>query len=97
MTMISWPPRRWIAAVSGAVALTLAIGIPTAVFPNPLFGRMTPVQWWNYPILAVTAILGGLVIATYVRTPSKAETACPAPPPRQQIHAPQALPTKENR
>jgi hypothetical protein len=29
---------------------------------------MTPVQWWSYPILAATALLGGLVTATYVRS-----------------------------
>lgn len=36
--------------------------------PTPLFDRMTPVQWWNYPILVATAVLGGLVVPTYVRT-----------------------------
>jgi hypothetical protein len=35
---------------------------------TPLFTRMTPVVWWNYPIWIVTAVLGGLVVATYVRT-----------------------------
>ena len=35
------------------------------VVPNPVFGRSVPVQWWNYPALAVTAVLGGIVLATY--------------------------------
>lgn len=68
MTMSSWPPRRWLAAALGAAVFALAAGAPTDVVPNPLFSRMTPVQWWNYPILAATALLGGLVAATYVRT-----------------------------
>lgn len=60
-----WPARRWAVAVVAGVASALAVGIPTDVVPNPLFGRSVPVQWWNYPILAFTAVLGGLVIASY--------------------------------
>jgi len=47
--------------------MTLAVGIPTDVIPNPVFGRPVDVTWWSYPILVVTAILGGLLVATYVR------------------------------
>ncbi|WP_222947536.1 hypothetical protein [Micromonospora aurantiaca (nom. illeg.)] len=72
MPMLSWPPRRWLAALAGAALFTLAAGIPTDVVPTPLFTRMTPVQWWNYPILIATAVLGGLLIATYVRAPAAA-------------------------
>jgi hypothetical protein len=69
--MVTWPPRRWSAAVVGTVIVAVLAGAPTDVVPNPLFDRMTPVQWWNYPILAATAVLGGLVIATYVRSPAQ--------------------------
>ena len=48
----------------------IAAGAPTDVIPNPVFVRMTPVQWWSYPVLAATALLGGLVLATYVRSPA---------------------------
>jgi hypothetical protein len=27
---------------------------------------MTPVLWWNYPVWVLTAILTGLIVATYV-------------------------------
>ncbi len=30
---------------------------------------MTPVLWWNYPIWLLTALLGGLILATCLRTP----------------------------
>jgi hypothetical protein len=50
-----------------AAAIALATGIPTDVFPNPLYRRMTPVVWWNYPIWAASALLVGLIAATYVR------------------------------
>ena len=53
------------AAVAAAV-VALAIGLPTDVIPNPVFGRPVPVTWWSYPTLAITAVLGGLLAATYV-------------------------------
>lgn len=72
MTLLSWPPRRWLVVAVTAVVFVLGTGMPTDVVPNPLFSRVTPVQWWSYPILAATGILAGLVIATYVSRPSGA-------------------------
>jgi hypothetical protein len=46
----------------------MLVGIPTDLIDTPLFTRMTPVVWWNYPVWVATAVLGGLVLATYVRT-----------------------------
>ncbi|WP_259370630.1 hypothetical protein [Streptomyces sp. SCUT-3] len=65
----AWPAARWLAAAGGALLTAAVVGFPTAVIPSPLFGREVPVQWWNYPALVATAVLGGIVIATYVRTP----------------------------
>ena len=31
---------------------------------------MTPVTWWNYPVWAISAVLVGLLAATYVRVAS---------------------------
>jgi hypothetical protein len=47
-----WPARRWLVAAAAAAVFAVAAGAPTDVLPNPLFGRVTPVQWWSYPILA---------------------------------------------
>ena len=58
----------------GTVLVALAIGLPTDVIPNPVFGRPVPVTWWSYPTLAVTAVLGGLLAATYVSDRSVAPT-----------------------
>ncbi len=69
--VIAWPARRWLAAAGGALVFAIVAGAPTDVIPNPLFIRMTPVQWWSYPVLAAGALLGGLVIATYVRSPAQ--------------------------
>lgn len=65
--LADWPLRRWATAAVAAVVVALAVGLPTDVIPNPVFGRPVDVTWWSYPILIVTAVLGGLLVATYVR------------------------------
>jgi len=52
-----------LAALGGAVVL----GVPTGVIPTPFSTRMTPVRWWNSPVLAGSATLLGLTAATYLR------------------------------
>ena len=69
--LATWSTRRWGAAVLGAVATALLIGIPSDVIPNPVFGRPVDVTWWSYPVLAITAVLGGLLLATYVSEPGE--------------------------
>lgn len=59
--------RQWLVAAGAAAATALLTGLPTDIFPNPFYRRMTPILWWDYPVWAATAILAGLVIATYVR------------------------------
>jgi len=70
--MRMWSTRRWVSAGVGAVVTALLVGIPTDVIPNPVFGRPVEVTWWSYPVLVVTAVFGGLLIATYVREPGTA-------------------------
>lgn len=62
-----WDPRRWWVALVAALVTALVIGIPTDVIPNPVFSRPVDVTWWSIPVLVVTAVLGGLLAATYVR------------------------------
>lgn len=76
-TMLTWSARRWLVAVGAGVGTALLIGLPTDVIPNPVFGRPVPVTWWSYPVLAVTAVLAGLVGATYVRDPAATGPAAP--------------------
>lgn len=68
-TVRTWPVRRWVAAVIGAAIMALLIGIPTGVIPSTFYHRMTPVTWWDYPVWALSAVLVGLTIATYIRLP----------------------------
>jgi hypothetical protein len=65
----AWPRRRWLVAVGGGILVALLVALPTAVIPNPVFGRAVAVTWWSYPVVVLTGILGGLLLATYVREP----------------------------
>ncbi|WP_143086410.1 hypothetical protein [Amycolatopsis saalfeldensis] len=51
---------RGAAALAAAAMSALAVGVPTDVIDTSLFTRMTPVRWWEYPVLALTAALTGL-------------------------------------
>lgn len=62
-----WPVRRWVVAGLATLATLLVVGLPTDVVPNPVFGRSIEVTWWSYPALVVSAVLGGLLAATYFR------------------------------
>ena len=63
-----WTSARWRFAAAMSTVSALAIGLPTDVIPNPVFGRQgTPVEPWAMPVLAITAVLSGLLFATYVQ------------------------------
>jgi len=71
----AWTVRRWMAAVIASAASTVLLGIPTAMIPNPIFARQIEAPAWTYPSLVVTAILAGMLLATYVRaTPAVGQT-----------------------
>lgn len=59
--------RLWRRGVAAGSLSALAVGIPSDVIANPWFTRMTPIQWWSYPILLATAVL----TATWAALPSE--------------------------
>lgn len=61
--------RRLVVGAVAAVATALVIGVPTGIIETSWYTRMTPVLWWNYPVWAVTSVLTGALVATYVRNP----------------------------
>lgn len=65
-----WSLRRWVVATVSSVVSALVLGIPTDLIPNPLFWREIPPTWWSYPTLALTSVLAGMLVATYVREPA---------------------------
>lgn len=74
----NWRRERWWFASGMAFVSALAIGLPTDVIPNPVFGRQgTPVEPWAVPVLAVTAVLSGLLFATYFRVGDQSEVDRP--------------------
>ncbi len=84
---LAWSRRRWVAAAGGAAAALLLLGLPTAVVPNPLFGRSIPPTEWAVqffapvqPYLAVAGV-GVLAWALWVRLRGEAMCALPALPP----------------
>ena len=64
---LTWSVRRWVVAVAVAVGTYLFFGLSTAVLANPVFGREVPPTTWAPEVLVITAILSGLLTATYVR------------------------------
>lgn len=62
-----WSPRRWWVALASGIAVAALIALPTAVIPNPIFGRSIEVTWWSYPTVILSGIIGGLIIASYIR------------------------------
>jgi hypothetical protein len=75
VSILAWPARRWLAATVAAVTFAVVAGGLTAVVQNPFTHRVVPASWWTYVTLAISAVLGGLVTATYVR--SSASLASP--------------------
>lgn len=68
-----WPARRWWVAVGTALFTVVFIAVPTDLIDTPLFAREVAPTSWSWPVLLVSAILAGLVTATYVAHPDGAE------------------------
>ena len=65
-------PSALLYGALGAAFATLTIGIPTDVIPNPIFGRMTPVRVQDYVFLVTTALLAGILAASYALPQTRA-------------------------
>ena len=80
---LTWSVRRWLVAAGVALGTYLFFGLSTAVLANPVFGREIPPTPWSPNVLLATAILSGLLTATYVRNdgpaPMAPESVEPAP------------------
>ena len=63
--MSRWNTRRWTVAVVVTLVVALVTGVPTGILHTSFYTRMTPVLWWNYPVWALSAVLAGLLAATY--------------------------------
>ncbi len=73
--LLRWTFPRWLAAGASALGMVLLVAIPTDLIDTPVFGREIPPTWWAWPSLLVSAVLGGLLVATYVRAPEQPDRA----------------------
>lgn len=69
----AWPVRRWTVALATTVAFALVVAIPTDLVDTPVFGREVPPTWWAWPSLVISSVLGGLLVASYVRAEEQPE------------------------
>jgi hypothetical protein len=65
----TWSRRRWLSALAAGLLTVLVVAIPTDLIDTPIFGREVPPTWWSWPALLASAVLAGLLFATYVREP----------------------------
>jgi uncharacterized membrane protein (DUF485 family) len=65
----TWSRRRRLSALVAAALTVLVVAFPTDLIDTPVFGREVPPTWWSWPALLASAVLAGLLAATYVREP----------------------------
>lgn len=63
--------RRWLLVFAAALVSAVAIGVPTDIFDTPWFTRMTPVRWWELPVLVATAVLTAVWVAVGWSSPGR--------------------------
>jgi len=61
-----WTSRHLAVAALAAITTYFLLGIPTDVVNNRVFGRSIESTPWSMPVLIGTAVLSGLLAATYV-------------------------------
>ncbi len=66
-------PRFWLVAAGGALLSLAVLGIPSAIIPNPIFGRTVPTRVSDVLIWLASAPLIGLTLATYVTRPHRSD------------------------
>lgn len=47
-------------AVGVGLVTAIIVGVPTDVIDTPYFIRMTPVRWWEVPVVVLTVVLAAL-------------------------------------
>lgn len=57
MAAVSW---SWSRGLGVGALSAVVVGVPTDVIDTSYFTRMTPVRWWEYPVLVVTVVLTAL-------------------------------------
>jgi hypothetical protein len=56
-------------AAAGSAMSLVALGLVSAIIPNPVFGRTIPPDGFAIAVWLASAPLIGILLATFVRTP----------------------------
>jgi hypothetical protein len=62
-----WTWQHWAIALVSTLLTAVVLGVPSALLANPFFLRMTPAPWWSCAVWPATAVLTGLLVASYFR------------------------------
>jgi hypothetical protein len=73
LMMSTWSTRRWVVAALAALGTAAFMALGTAMIENPVIVRKVATPWWAWLVLAITSVLSGLLVATYVREPGQAQ------------------------
>ncbi|RBY91159.1 hypothetical protein [Blastococcus sp. TF02A-30] len=73
LALRAWDRRRRLIALAMTAVGVVVVAVPTDLVDTPVFSREVPPTWWSWPALLVSAALGGLLVATYVREPGSPE------------------------
>ncbi|MEO5982267.1 MAG: hypothetical protein ABIQ13_08140 [Pedococcus sp.] len=65
----AWGHKQWLVAAAAATGYALAVAVPTDLVDTPVFSREIPPTWWSWPAVVLSALLVGLLAATYVSGP----------------------------
>ncbi len=57
--------KAWAITISAAAIGLVVIGLPTAIYENPFFVRMTPVRAQDYVIWIMSSVLVGLIVGSH--------------------------------
>lgn len=74
LALRQWSTRRWVVAAMSAALSIFLVAVSTAMVPSPVFGRDVPPTAWSWPVLVLTGLLSGLLVATYVRSPGSLDS-----------------------
>lgn len=72
---LSRSAKNFLRGTAAGVVTLIVVGVPTDVIDTPWFGREIPVRWWEYPVLAATAILTALWFGIRPATDQQRATA----------------------
>lgn len=75
LALRAWDRRRWLTATAMSVLGVVVVAVPTDLIDTPVFSREVPPTWWAWPALVASAVLAGLLVATYVRAPDSPDPA----------------------